>query len=107
MRETQEVRAGERRPIWRSLEVVGSNALVTGLATPSTAADASTVFAATSGGVYVSRDGADRFASWGMKSGPTAVVAVAISPSYASDRWVYALGLGGTIWRRRDVRGDA
>ena len=33
---------------------------------------------------------------------PPSVVALAVSPAYPEDRLVYALGLGGTIWRRRD-----
>jgi hypothetical protein len=61
-----------------------------------------TLFAATSAGVYVSRDGGASFAAWNVGLEPVSMVAVTLSPAYARDRLVYALGLGGTIWRRED-----
>ena len=61
-----------------------------------------TLFAATSAGIFVSRDGGERFTSWSDGLEPPAVVAVVPSPAYAEDRVIYALGLGGTIWRRQD-----
>ena len=100
LRDTQEVRSGEKRPIWSGVLVDKPATLVTGVATTP---DASTVFAATSNGVHVSRDDADHFSAWDIGDGPRAVVAVAVSPSYARDRLVYALALGGAIWRRRDA----
>jgi hypothetical protein len=30
---------------------------------------------------------------------------VAVSPTYRQDRLVYGLGLGGSVWRRRDRDG--
>jgi hypothetical protein len=61
------------------------------------------VFAATSDGVYVSRDAGERFQAWSADGGPRATIAVAVSPDYARDRLVYALEMGGAIWRRRDA----
>jgi hypothetical protein len=49
------------------------------------------------------RDGGASFLSWNDGLEPSATVTVAASPSYARDRLVYALGLGGTIWRRQDA----
>jgi len=103
LRDAREVRSGERRPIWRGVEVGGPETVATDLSTPLDADNARVVFAATSTGVHVSRDGGEHFAMWGGDGGPTAVVAVTVSPGYARDRLVYALGLGGTLWRRRDI----
>jgi hypothetical protein len=103
LRQTREVRAGEQRPIWRGVQVGGEGTSVTALTTAPNAGAGATVFAGTSAGVYVSRDGGDRFSAWGDGLGPAAVVALAVSPSYARDRLVYALELGGAVWQRRDA----
>jgi photosystem II stability/assembly factor-like uncharacterized protein len=103
VRHAREVRAGERRPIWRGTELDKATALVTTLAVSPTYASDRTVFAATSAGVFVSRDGGDSFGGWSDGLQPRSVVAVAVSPDYAADRLVYAITLGGGIWRRRDA----
>jgi photosystem II stability/assembly factor-like uncharacterized protein len=106
------VSGGRRRPVWDAVDVAGDHvaaagaagrlASLTGLAaSPEYAADR-TLFASTSGGIYVSRDGGATFEPWSEELEPLAMVAVAPSPSYARDRLVFALGLGGTVWRRRD-----
>ena len=103
LRQTREIRGAQRRPIWRSAAVGESGTRVTAVATPSTADSGRVVFAASSTGVYVSRDGGEHFEPWGaVNEGPSAAIALAVSPSYARDRLVYALGLDGTLWRRRD-----
>jgi photosystem II stability/assembly factor-like uncharacterized protein len=102
LRQTSETRRGERRPMWRGVQVGAPGTLVTALATPPDASNGRTLFAGTSTGVFVSRDGGDHFRAWESEGGPGAVVGVVVSPSYARDRLVFALGLGGAIWRRRD-----
>jgi hypothetical protein len=103
-----QVTGGSRRPVWDVGELPGEAdagrvAALTGLvASPDYARDR-TVFAATSAGVSVSRDGGATFAPWSDGLKPASTVAVAPSPAYAGDRLVFALGLGGTIWRRRDA----
>ncbi|HEY1296724.1 MAG TPA: hypothetical protein VGJ60_26905, partial [Chloroflexota bacterium] len=102
LRESREVRGGEQRPLWRGVQVGGQDTLVTALVTATDASQRDVVFAAANTGVYVSRDVGGHFTAW-ASGGPSAVVALAVSPAYARDRLVYALGLGGTIWRRRDL----
>jgi hypothetical protein len=97
-----EVIGGARRPVWDAVELPGRPAAVTGLAASPGYRQDRSLFAGTSAGVYVSRDGGASFAAWSDGLEPPATVAVALSPAYVSDRLVYALGLGGTIWRRRD-----
>ena len=103
-----EVKGGARRPVWDGVGLVGEeppgrSPAIAGLdASPAYPHDR-TIFAATSAGVYVSRDGGASFADWSDGLEPTRTVVVAPSPAYASDRLVYAVGLGGTIWRRRDA----
>ena len=60
------------------------------------------LFAATSAGVYVSRNAG---LSWKpLREGLTdrSIVGVVVSPAYPNDRLVFAASLGGTIWRLRD-----
>jgi photosystem II stability/assembly factor-like uncharacterized protein len=102
LRDAQEIRAGERRPIWRGVELTRQSVSVTALAASPNYRDDATVFAATGAGVYVSRDAGASFTRWSEGLASAAVVALAISPDYGRDRLIYALGLGGTIWRRRD-----
>jgi hypothetical protein len=94
-----EVKQGVRRPVWESTELLAS---IAGLTASPDYAQNRTLFAATSAGVYVSRDGGASFTLWSDGLEPKATVAVAVSPAYAEDRLVYGLGLGGTIWRRTD-----
>ncbi len=96
----QELRAGSRRPLWQGVDLGGG--AVTALATSPDYLTDRTVFAATSGGVFVSRDDGESFTPWSEGLEPASVVALAVSPGYARDRTVYAVGLGGTIWRRHD-----
>jgi photosystem II stability/assembly factor-like uncharacterized protein len=100
MRNTREVRAGEQRPMWRDVNL---GATSTGIAVPPAAEVSNVVFVATSAGIHVSRDGGEHFARWLDGDGPSATVAVAVSPDYPRDRLVYALEVGGAIWRRRDA----
>ncbi|MDQ6670860.1 MAG: YCF48-related protein, partial [Chloroflexota bacterium] len=60
------------------------------------------ILAGTSAGVCISRDAGATFQSWSEGMGATPVVALAFSPTYASEREVYAVELGGRIWRRHD-----
>jgi photosystem II stability/assembly factor-like uncharacterized protein len=97
-----ERRAGQRRPSWHAADLGGDVISVTTLATPGDTVRTPIVYAGTNAGPYVSRDGGRTFAAWteGYDSG--GIVGLAVSPDYASDRLVFAIGLGGTVWRRRD-----
>jgi photosystem II stability/assembly factor-like uncharacterized protein len=100
IRNTREVRSDEQRPMWRRVDLSAS---ITALATPEDSRHSGAVFAATSRGVYVSRDRGERFTHWDEGGGPLAAVAIAVSSNYAADRLVYAVELGGGIWCRRVV----
>jgi hypothetical protein len=73
---------------------------VTGLAISPLFREDRTLFASTTAGVFRSTDGGERFSDWSDGLVPNRMVAIAASPS-SPDPVVYALGLGGTIWRRR------
>jgi hypothetical protein len=102
-----ENRGGARRLVWDATDVPGQHtagrlpAITHFVVSPAYAQDR-TLFAATSAGVYVSRDGGASFAAWNVGVELVSMVAVTLSPAYARDRLVYSLGLGGTIWRRED-----
>lgn len=99
---TRERRGGVSRPLWRTTDLGPEVAAIVALATPAGREAGQTLFAATNVGVYVSRDGGRSFTTWNDGLDPAAVVALAVSPDYDRDRLVYAIGLGGTIWRRDD-----
>lgn len=99
MRRASETRFGERRPIWIGERPGGVRTTVVALTLSPTYAFDQTLFAATSSGVFVSRNAG---LSWHpLADGMTdrSIVAVALSPTYADDRLVFAASLGGTIWR--------
>ncbi|MCA1645392.1 MAG: hypothetical protein LC797_07960, partial [Chloroflexi bacterium] len=97
---TREVRSGEDRPLWRRVDL---GATVAALSTPADPAYGHMVYAATSAGVHGSRDGAEHFSAEVDGEAPAAMLALAVSPNFAQDRLVYALELGGTLWRREDA----
>jgi photosystem II stability/assembly factor-like uncharacterized protein len=101
IRDAREVRSGEQRPLWRGVDV---GATITALATTLDAQRRRVAFAATSAGVYVSRDGGETFAACvGSNHGPGATLAIAVSPNYAQDGLVYTVELNGTIWCYSDT----
>ena len=90
---TREVRSGEHRPIWRQVDCSAGAATVTALVASPTFRDDRTLFAATSSGVFVSRDSGETFSPWSEGLAPPPVVALAIAPHRDGSRQVFALGL--------------
>jgi hypothetical protein len=56
------------------------------------------LFVASSAGVHVSSDGGRTFNACG-EGGPRVVMAVAVSMPSDGERCLFALELGGTVWR--------
>ncbi len=102
VRHAQVVRTGQRRPVWRAVHLSEEVATVTAVAPSPDYTRDQTVFAGTNAGVHVSRDGGHSYQLWSDGLVPPGILALAVSPDYSSDRLVYALGLGGTLWRRLD-----
>lgn len=92
-----EIRGGVRRPAW---EATVLPAALAGLAAP-TGGDDRPILAATGAGLLLSTDGGATFDVWSDGLDAAGVVAVVASPDDGAGCVVYALGLGGTIWRRR------
>jgi ferredoxin-NADP reductase len=96
-----------RVPVWITVRLAdeqGFSPAITGVAVSPQYRNDYTVFVATSAGIFVSRDAGRHFAHWSGGMGATPVVALAVTGKPSGGRgeqWVYALGLGGTIWRRR------
>jgi hypothetical protein len=90
MRSAEEVRGSERRPMWQSAVLGDGSPRVTALVH-----FGSDVVVGTSGGVFASRDAGDHFAPLSEGLSPPAVVSLA----YPEADELYALGLGGTVWR--------
>jgi photosystem II stability/assembly factor-like uncharacterized protein len=101
-----ERRGGQRRPVWHTANLGPAVASVTALAVPAvekpgTAADR-TVYVGTNAGPFVSRDAGKSFRPWGEGYTGGGIVALAVTPSYATDRTVLAVGVGGAVWRIED-----
>lgn len=100
-------RGGSARvPVWITVRLAdeqGYSPAITGIAVSPNYRNDNTVFVATSAGIFVSRDAGRHFAPWSGGMGSTPVVALALTGKAGArgEQWVYALGLGGTIWRRR------
>ena len=62
-----------------------------------------TVYAGTNAGPFVSRDGGRTFQPWSEGFDGGGIVALAVSPDFAQDRLVLAVGVGGTIWQAQDT----
>jgi hypothetical protein len=94
----------ERLPVWTGVDLLdseGKPAAITALAASPHYRQDNTVFAATSAGIYISQDAGRTFAPWSGGMGAAPVVALAVTPKGANGQWVFALGLGGSVWRRR------
>src|SRR5262249_24098072 len=101
VRSAQEVRRGERRPLWQEAQIGNPASAVTALAlSPHLRADR-VVLAAADNAVYLSRDGGATFGAWddGFDAPLVTALALTVAPGGGLD--AYALGLGGTLWRRR------
>jgi hypothetical protein len=102
-----ERQGGQRRPVWQAAELGPAVAAVTALAAPPSGGSGSaagrTIYAGTSAGPFVSRDGGRTFRPWADGYDGGGIVALAVSPSFAADRLVLAVGVGGTIWQIQDV----
>ena len=94
LRRTRERTRSGVRPLWSATSLPDA---VTSIAY---GVNSTTVYVATSRGVQRSVDGAEHFTPWsaGLPS-DTPVLAIQSTP-----RAVYALGFGGTLWRRPDDR---
>jgi photosystem II stability/assembly factor-like uncharacterized protein len=102
-----ERRGGQRRPVWQAASFGPEVASVTALAVPPSdatgAAAGRTIYAGTNAGPYVSRDGGKSFQPWSDGYEGGGIVALAVSPAFATDRLVLAVGVGGTIWQIQDA----
>ena len=101
LRNAQEIRGGERRPLWQEAQIGNSGSAVTAVAISPRARQDRTVLAAADDGVYLSRDGGATFGVWDHGPNVPLVTALALTTGPDGHLEAYALGLGGTLWRRR------
>jgi hypothetical protein len=98
LRSAQEVRRGERRPLWQEAQL-GDPSAVTALALSPRVGRDRLVLAAADDAVYLSRDGGATFGAWDQDLEVPLVTALALAAD-GDGLTAYALGLGGTLWRR-------
>lgn len=101
MRSAQEVRRGERRPLWQEARIGSLSSSVTAVAISPHVERDRTVLAAADNGVYLSQDGGASFAAWDQELDVPLVTALSLAARADGGLDAYALGLGGTLWRRR------
>lgn len=101
LRSAQEVRRGERRPLWQEAQIGNLQSAVTAIALSPHARRDRTVLAAADAGVSLSRDGGATFGAWDDGLDVPLVTALALTAASDGGLEAYALGLGGTLWRRR------
>lgn len=100
LRNTQEVRRGERRPLWQEAQIGNLGSAITALALSPRIGRDRVVLAASEGQVYLSRDGGATFGAWGHDLDVPLVTALALAETGDGGLTAYAIGLGGTLWRR-------
>jgi hypothetical protein len=100
LRSAQEVRRGERRPLWQEAQIGNPGAAITAVALSPKLGRDRVVLAASEGQVYLSRDGGTTFGAWDHDLDVPLVTALAVSAGPDDALTAYALGLGGTLWRR-------
>jgi hypothetical protein len=98
---SQEVRRGERRPLWQEAQIGGPSSAVTAIALSPKVGRDGIALAAADSQVFLSRDGGATFAAWDVGLTLPLVTALAIAVADGGALDAYALGLGGTLWRRR------
>jgi hypothetical protein len=97
-RRAEEVRNGERRPMWLRTTVGPGLPRITSIAT---LRDPHRVFVSSSAGVFASWDQGRSFAAWNEGLDERPILDVVVSPFHqAEDSVVFALELGGQLWRR-------
>ena len=101
LRSAQEVRRGERRPLWQEAQIGSLQSAVTVIALSPNLRRDLTVLAAADAGVYLSRDGGATFSAWEHGLDVPLVTSLALTATEHGGLEAYALGLGGTLWRRR------
>jgi hypothetical protein len=93
----------ETRPLWASAALSSRNPSVVGVVLSPDYAHDRTLYAATSDGVFRSRDGGVSWAALSDGLSRKAVISIATSPTYPLDRKVFALTLGGQLWQLQDA----
>jgi hypothetical protein len=101
MRGAQEVRRGDRRPLWQEARIGAPSSAVTAVAMSPRVGQDRVVAAAAGSQVFLSQDGGASFATWDHELAVPLVTALALAARTGGGLEVYALGLGGTLWRHR------
>jgi photosystem II stability/assembly factor-like uncharacterized protein len=91
------VRPG-RRQLWYAERIGRPNTAVVSLVTSPTYEKDHTLYAGTSDGVYVSRNGGITWLPMSDELGNRSIVSLALSPNYAQDGQIFAASLGGALW---------
>ncbi len=87
--------------VWVGTQVTAEAPNILGLALDGDPNHGGALYGATSGGIFRSRDGGRTWQSINGEANPGSYVSVALGPDGSDRRAVYALELGGRLWRLR------
>jgi len=99
--QTAERRGGEVRPLWQTAPIGAPTEVITAVALSPRIRQDGLALAAGGGTPYLSRDGGATFGAWDSGIRTPLVTAISVVELPGGELAAYALGLGGTLWRRR------
>jgi photosystem II stability/assembly factor-like uncharacterized protein len=97
------VRPG-RRQLWYAERIGRPNTAVVSLVASPTYEKDHTLYAGTSDGVFVTRNGGISWQPMSQELGNRSIVSLALSPDYPRDGQLFAASLGGALWSFQEER---
>jgi photosystem II stability/assembly factor-like uncharacterized protein len=96
-----------RRQLWYAERIGRPNTAVVSLVAAPTYEKDHALFAGTSDGVFVSRNGGLSWTPMNDGLGNKSIVSLVLSPNYAEDGTIFAASLGGAVWTFQEERTKA
>jgi len=93
-----------RRQLWYAERIGRPNTAVVSLVTSPSYERDNTLYAGTSDGVFVSRNGGLTWTALNEGLGNKSIVSLVLSPAFASDGQIFAASLGGALWSFTEER---
>lgn len=93
-----------RRQLWYAERIGRPNTAVVSLVASPMYEKDNTLFAGTSDGVFVSRNGGLTWTAMNEKLGNKSIVSLVLSPNFSEDGLLFAASLGGAIWTLKEER---
>jgi hypothetical protein len=96
-----------RRQLWYAERIGRPNTAVVSLVASASYERDNTLYAGTSDGVFVSRNGGLSWTALNDGLGNKSIVSLVLSPDFAQDGQIFAASLGGALWTFTEERAAA